>query len=252
MTERRLPGGLIDADENDLIQRGPDGLWVTRSPAELVLPNVLPNKVDGVAGGNYSPSAPVSINRFDARVRATEEILLDDPASLKVAPQVKRFYLTLVSAYADTLGTPYWRYSDTGVGWSQENVDYARSLMFGLPVPQGAVISAIGARFDFSFTHSALPLSKVRVKLNRLTDTTNFVVFDIVDPSASTAAYDAGHVVVADATSTGGNLPHTCDPTSTYQLTVVGESGANSLVGMRLLSIYVDLDLRNVSPLGGL
>jgi len=44
MTERRLPGSLgstgtsADADQNDIIQKGPNGLWFTRGAAELVIP----------------------------------------------------------------------------------------------------------------------------------------------------------------------------------------------------------------------
>ena len=38
MTERRLPGGFNTADQNDIIQKGANGLWVTRGPGEMVIP----------------------------------------------------------------------------------------------------------------------------------------------------------------------------------------------------------------------
>lgn len=36
MTSRRLPAGFNTADENDLIQKGPNGVWYTRSVAEVI------------------------------------------------------------------------------------------------------------------------------------------------------------------------------------------------------------------------
>jgi hypothetical protein len=48
MTQRRLPAGFNTADENDIIQKGPGGIWVTRSPAEVV---GLP-----ATGVSYAPS----------------------------------------------------------------------------------------------------------------------------------------------------------------------------------------------------
>lgn len=38
MTERRLPGGYNTADQNDIIQKGANGIWFTRGPGEMVLP----------------------------------------------------------------------------------------------------------------------------------------------------------------------------------------------------------------------
>src|SRR5262245_46586861 len=50
MTQRRLPAGFNTADENDIIQKGPGDIWVTRSPAELGIP---------ATGVSYAPAVPV-------------------------------------------------------------------------------------------------------------------------------------------------------------------------------------------------
>lgn len=38
MTEFRLPGGFNSASQNDLIQKGANGLWVSRASTEIILP----------------------------------------------------------------------------------------------------------------------------------------------------------------------------------------------------------------------
>lgn len=71
MTERRLPGAFNTADENDLIQKGPGGIWVTRSVAEVIGTSsdvameqmMLANWSDGPAVGGSS----VGIHWIEAR-----------------------------------------------------------------------------------------------------------------------------------------------------------------------------------------
>lgn len=41
MSAKRLPEGFNTADENDIIQAGPNGVWYSRGAAEIVLPNVV-------------------------------------------------------------------------------------------------------------------------------------------------------------------------------------------------------------------
>jgi len=49
MIGRRLPGGFNTADENDIIQKGPGGVWYTRGAAEVVGPTVVVGPIEATA-----------------------------------------------------------------------------------------------------------------------------------------------------------------------------------------------------------
>jgi hypothetical protein len=64
MTQRRLPAGFNTADENDIIQKGPGGLWYSRGPGEIVLPNIVINvdATDYAAPARFGALATIEVD----------------------------------------------------------------------------------------------------------------------------------------------------------------------------------------------
>lgn len=261
MTERRLPGALIDADENDIIQRGAGGLWVSRSPEEVV----LPNKVDGVTGGNYSPSAAISIDRFDARVRAAQQILLDNHQSLKISNQLVRFELSMFASGVSFVGgLPAWVRAVTGPNtfgaWvNAQTGSSANYIFFPLMLPPTATLVEVGVTIEGGyngFNHTNEPSGRPSVdirEINRPTGVSTEIYSGIAAAIGQTA-YDNVHTIVAAATPIGLNtstnlLPYTSGSAVNrhFLITIGGEDGANALDSrLALHGIYADIQLTQV------
>lgn len=144
-----------------------------------------------------------------------------------------------------------WLYLDAPddrdpANWSVGSLGYT-SLLVDVPISWfiphqvGAKIAAIKARVRAAAAHGALPANKAILSLNSIeysTGTTvpvSTLVTSVTDPSGTVSAYELPH----DIDITGLDLSFT--DTLSYKVTLRAEEGANSLAGMILYRIRVQL-----------
>lgn len=106
----------------------------------------------------------------------------------------------------------------------------------------GQVVQSMGVLIRGAAGHAALPAAMPTMALTRVdltaavggaADPTNATVTGTGDASANTAAYQVNHLI-----TTGGG-GHVVLANNLYFLRVLGESGANSLLGLKILSGFI-------------
>lgn len=127
---------------------------------------------------------------------------------------------------------PYWEMDD-GI-WIQLANTSGASIYFALPVMAGDSIVEMGVTVegDYGASHGGnTPAGLPRVRILEQDGSGDFtvVVAEFTD-TTSGAGYAAAHVLVLDATSTGGALPYTATNTN-YVVEVRGEFGLDSSAG---------------------
>lgn len=219
MTERRLPlafgntGTASDADQNDLIQKGAGGLWVTRSPIDLQVSNQTVR-----FELSMFPLAATIVSGLPAWVRAV------------TGP--------------NTFGA--WINSQTSS--SNNSISFPLMLPPGATlVDVGVTIQGGYNGFNHSSEPSTRPHLSIR-EVNRSAGTST-EVFDGTFAAIGQAGYDAVHTVIAAASPTGLNvssnlLPYVGLTDRTYVIVVQGESGSGALDSrLALHGIFADIQL---------
>ena len=175
-------------------------------------------------------------------------VQVQDAEDLVVNGSNEQWLLTLTPTIIQHDGgnLPTWSALPEGggtFGWYQNNVTTARPIWFALPFLPGDSIVNIFVRVDGNannVAHGALPAVMPQIELWSVDINGVFTSLQTaVDGSASQAAYDAPHNILLS----GGVFPFTVGANRLY-VCVRGETGANSQLGLGILSISGNLTAR--------
>lgn len=184
------------------------------------LQDELIKAIDGVDGGSYTLSAPLSIDgapvSFGSDVTVGDDLILTAAGSTQIPAthtvHIGRISDVVVDGDTVTLTLPLIPIDDGNGGWhynlaggvavpyaGQENLVTGRTVAFALPVNVGDVITSIVASVigGANAGHGGDPTNKMRLALLRHQGPGGGVVGTIVqqvDP-ATGAAYDAPHTI---------------------------------------------------------
>lgn len=112
---------------------------------------------------------------------------------------------------------------------------------FHAPISAGIKITGFGMRILPAATQTVRPGVMPAVQIYaRNADGTLLFLDSKVDDSASDAAYIVSHTVFKTVSI---NLPQTSDEGYPLWARVKGESGANTVLGLRLISVFVNLGM---------
>lgn len=128
----------------------------------------------------------------------------------------------------------------TAAAWGQTSVADVGGLLFSLSglLPAGRKIQSVTATIQNQFTTNVAIGTKPAIELKRQICTAGgaFSSLGVVtDPTAVLATYQVNHDFGISA------LGHTIDANSEYAILFTGETGANSVIGLILMRIYVTL-----------
>lgn len=181
-----------------------------------------------------SGGALTAQNGATVQVEDSEDLVIND------APE--EFRHTLVAAFHESTGAWDKIPNSSGeLGWYQTDVADDRAIWFALATTPGDTLVSVFVRLDGDKEgdgHAALPATRPRVQLLTTDIDGNIqILATVTDSSANVAAYDAPHNVILQSVGLdSGTMPQlaTIEP---FYVRVYGETGANSEVGLGILSI---------------
>jgi hypothetical protein len=161
------------------------------------------------------------------------------------AGSLHRRYVDVVSGYSVATGS-VWN-KGTGSGdvayWTQSQLSNNRLVFEITPLlPHVCMIIGFGAVINPPNSHAGLPATMPTIDLLRRSildapGTPWSLIVSSTDSSADVATYEAIHLTGPASTSTSVNL----NIGYRWALSVVGEGGANSLVGLEVYTAYVSV-----------
>lgn len=198
-------------------------------------------------GGDINMTAGSFIN-----AGAGAGVNLEDAEDLTINGSNETFRLTLVPVLNDPLGP--WERTTPGsglLGWYQFDVAAVRRIWFAIPVPPGDDLVDVFVRVDGDAMgvgpHAALPATMPQIDLFTvdINGQLSAALATKVDPSGSAAVYDGVHnIILQNGSLTSGTMPRTATQ-SPFYVRVSGEFGANSQLGLTILSITGNVTARS-------
>lgn len=187
--------------------------------------------VDGVNGGVYTLLSKLTFNGT---------AMLEVGDKLQYTSRSVTRYVPMIPQYVQT----GW---DHSLHWWTTTVNTSTQLNLALSLPHGATLTSVSASFKGAGAHVGLPANMPALTvISRPFNSTSVTVLGTqTDTSASTATYDAQHLITVSA------LGHTVNNTTTnYSLQFASESGANALSGADLMGIAVTCTITSQSEWG--
>lgn len=184
-----------------------------------------PDWLDGAGGGTWAPSAAIIVGGSGMK--------LDGSLNLALTSRniTRRQDLVVYEESAN------WSYQAAENAWNEDAVTTDTIYMHLTRLLNGGSIQSVTARFDGAGHGGSLPAVMPSIALIEIDeDGTRASKGSQVDTTGTAAAFDTPHDVVLTLT------PFTIDLVNNiYVVDVVGESGANSQINLRLLSLKVTI-----------
>jgi hypothetical protein len=191
----------------------------------------LPMALDGVGGGTYEPTAPIIINGSGI------EFAGFSGANIVAAiPGRSSSYRLEVPLRPSGAIPADWTWNDSG--WWVHDATTNNEFAFSLMLPPLGKLSEVRAIVSGAAGHAALAAVMPQLSVRRAVctlaaaDITADSLGSQTDSSATFADYELNHEIAV----TG--LNHTISTASSYFVRITGETGANSVSGLKLGKIY--------------
>jgi len=192
--------------------------------------SLIPNLIDGVAGGTYSPSSKVTITNLE--MGGTNRLKV---ASRSIGPRALNGQVVSDMASANRF-TP-----NTANSWTAATASASCFVVVPLDVPDGATITAYSVYIDPAGGHGALPAAMPQILLSSTAVATNSnsVHKTTIDSSANVAAYEPFHAI-------SDTISLVVDRAARrYFIVLQSEGGANALAGLVYIGGTVTFTVTN-------
>jgi len=189
--------------------------------------------VDGSAGGNYTPTAPVGLGGAAGGLLLTETA--GAASNVKLASRDVTRFQALAGACDYQAFANTWETQITTGFWFQ--VLTGGQVFIPLHVPHGQVLKQVTLKYvsaNYVDPPGLLPGTMPSVTVERIANTGAVLSLGATtDPSGTVAIFAVAHDITVPA------IAATIDRTQySYRVKVMGDDGANFESGSRILSLY--------------
>jgi len=184
------------------------------------------NAIDGAAGGTYNPTNPVIFGADKLRAQpGAGDLIFQEPYVEHASYSSGRTYPVTNAPYLDhfVYGSRYI-YQDDVTSASSAELPFVCLPHVGTLTELNVIVTGAGG-------HGALPATIPNVSLYRdVGAAVGVLVATANDPSPAVGAYESAHLI----TLTG--FSESVSPNNLYRLIILGEAGANAVVGLQVHS----------------